>query len=200
MLNTIRQILKTGLLDKLKVHHSLYSVPCTAEFLEELVSTVLAENGHPNDWKPNRNHAPSIDMKLESGESISVKSGEYFPRTNTLKFSGSRLGKHDNITDMINSVIDSSADYYVCVAKVKKEWPSTLGFLDTKKYHLFVFPANLLKYDSTWIRSESGKNHRYDMEIEGMRCTIHSSMSSQLWTWVSTDTVGFPDKLDIILT
>jgi len=125
---------------------------------------------------------------------FSVKSGTYYIDKNTLKFSGSRLGKHDNISEMVKSVIDNSAEYYICVSKVDQDWSPTPAFLDTKTYYLFVFPAIALRYDSDW----SDHGSKYTMEIEGLRAVIHASMSHQLWTWVSTDTVGDPHKLDIM--
>jgi len=55
-----------------------------------------------------------------------------------------------------------------------------------------------LRYDSDWNEIHSDKGSKYTMEIDGLRAVIHSSMSHQLWTWVSTDTVGDPHKLDIM--
>ncbi len=198
MIEQIKEILISGLAAKLKIHHSLYRLPCTAEYLEEVIASILAENGYSNDWQPDRNHTASVDIKLDSGISFSVKSGTYYVDKSTLKFSGSRLGKHDNISEMIDSVISNSADWYICVSKVDQDWSSTPDFSDTKKYYLFMFPATVLKYDSDWNKIESNKGHKYTMEIDGMKAVIHSSMSHQLWTWVSTDTVGLPDKIDII--
>lgn len=197
MINKIIEILKNGLVDKLKIHHSLYRLPCTAEYLEELIASILAENGYSNDWQPNRKHTASVDINIEN-MSLSVKSGTYYPDKNTLKFSGSRLGKHDNISEMIKSVVDNSADYYICVSKVNQDWSYTPSFSDPKIYYLFVFPSSALRYESDWTRIDSDKGHKYVMEIDGMNAVIHSSMSHQLWTWVSTDTVGLPHKLDII--
>ena len=105
MIEHIREILKIGLVEKLKIHHSLYRLPCTSEYLEELISSILAENGYINDWQPNRSHAISVDMTLDSGMSFSVKSGVYDVSKSTLTFSGSRLGKHETLSEMVNSVI-----------------------------------------------------------------------------------------------
>ena len=194
MIDQIVQTLKSGLVDKLKTHHSLYRLPCTSEYLEELIASILAEAGYTNDWQPNRNHTASIDIKLDTEMTFSIKSGTYYVDKNTLKFSGSRLGKHNNISEMIKSVIDNSAEYYICVSKVDQDWSPTPAFLDTKTYYLFVFPASVLRYDSQW----SDHGSKYTMEIEGLKAVIHASMSHQLWTWVSTDTVGHPYKLDIM--
>ncbi len=200
MIENIIQILKSGLVDKLKIHHSLYRLPCTAEFLEELISSILAENGYINDWQPNRSHTISVDMTIENGPSISVKSGMYDISKSTLTFSGSRLGKHNTLPEMVNSVIENKADYYVCVSKTDQDWSNTTALFDMRRYYLFVFPSTALKYDSIWDTVESSRGgYKYAMEIDGMKASIHPSLSHQLWTTVSTDIVGTPHKLDIII-
>ena len=75
MLEQIKNTLIGGLLEKLAVHHSVYRLPCTSEYLEELIADTLNQNGMPNDWKPDRSHSVSVDMTLDTGHSISVKSG-----------------------------------------------------------------------------------------------------------------------------
>ena len=122
MLDQIKNTLIGGLLGKLAIHHSVYRLPCTSEYLEELVSDTLNENGMPNDWIPNRSHSVSIDMTLDSGESISVKSGTYDPVKQTLVISGSRLGKHETLDKMLDAVVSTHADYYVCLAKADQDW------------------------------------------------------------------------------
>ena len=132
MLDNIKQILIKGLTSKLKIHHSVYRLPCTSEFLEELIANTFTENGLINDWQPNRSHSVSVDMSLESGESFSVKSGVY--ANNTLTFSGSRLGKYQTLDAMISSVVDNSAKYYVCLAKSEEDWSSVPAENEKKVY------------------------------------------------------------------
>ena len=198
MLDTIKNILIEGLTEKLKIHHSVYRLPCTSEFLEELISTVFTENGLINDWKPNRSHSISVDMSLESGESFSIKSGVY--ANNTLTFSGSRLGKHDGLDNMIASVVSNSADYYVCLAKSDQDWSSVPSQNEKKIYYLFVFPSQTLIYDNgLWnkVETKSG-GYNYVMESIGMSARINTSMSSQLWTSVNESLIGSPTKLEIL--
>lgn len=198
MLNLIKQILIDGLTEKLKMHHSVYRLPCTSEFLEELISTILTEAGYINDWQPNRSHSISKDMSLKSGESFSIKSGVY--ANNTLTFSGSRLGKHDGLDNMIASVVDNSADWYVCLAKSEEDWSSVPSQNEKKVYYLFVFPAQTLIYDSNvWnkVETKSG-GYNYVMDSIGMSARINTSMSSQLWTSVNESLVGAPTKLEIL--
>ena len=198
MLDQIKNILVTGLTEKLKVHHSVYRLPCTSEFLEELIASALTEAGYTNDWQPNRSHSISVDMSLDSGQSFSVKSGVY--ANNTLTFSGSRLGKHVGLDNMIASVIDNSADYYVCLAKSDQDWSSVPSQNEKKIYYLFVFPAQTLIYDSgVWnkVETKSG-GYNYVMESIGMSARINTSMSSQLWTSVNESLIGSPTKLEIL--
>ncbi len=198
MLDIIKNILIEGLTEKLKIHHSVYRLPCTSEFLEELISNTFTEHGLINDWQPNRSHSVSVDMSLESGESFSIKSGVY--ANNTLTFSGSRLGKYDGLDNMIASVVDNSADYYVCLAKSDQDWSSVPSQNEKKIYYLFVFDAQTLIYDNgLWnkVQTKSG-GYNYVMESIGMSARINTSMSSQLWTSVNEALIGPPTKLEIL--
>ncbi len=198
MLDILKNILVEGLTNKLKVHHSVYRLPCTSEFLEELISNTLTEAGYINDWQPNRSHSISVDMSLESGESFSVKSGVY--ANNTLTFSGSRLGKYQTLDAMISSVVDNSAKYYVCLAKSDQDWSSVPAENEIKTYYLFVFDSQTLIYDTgVWnkVETKSG-GYNYVMESIGMSARINTSMSSQLWTSVNESLIGEPVKLTIL--
>jgi hypothetical protein len=198
VLEQIKNILIEGLTEKLKIHHSVYRLPCTSEFLEELISNTFNQSGLINDWQPNRSHSISVDMSLESGESFSIKSGVY--ANNTLTFSGSRLGKHDGLDNMIASVVSNSADYYVCLAKADQDWSSVPSQNEIKTYYLFVFPSQTLIYDNgLWnkVETKSG-GYNYVMESIGMSARINTSMSSQLWTSVNESLIGSPTKLEIL--
>jgi hypothetical protein len=198
VLEQIKNILIEGLIEKLKIHHSVYRLPCTSEFLEELISNTFTQSGLINDWQPNRSHSVSVDMSLDTGESFSIKSGVY--ANNTLTFSGSRLGKHETLDAMISSVVDNSADYYVCLAKSDQDWSCVPSQNEKKIYYLFVFDAQTLIYDNgLWnkVQTKSG-GYNYVMESIGMSARINTSMSSQLWTSVNEALIGSPTKLEIL--
>jgi hypothetical protein len=199
VLDTIKQTLTSGLIEKLKIHHSVYRLPCTSEFLEELIANILSESGFTNDWKPNRSHSVSVDMTLETGSSFSIKSGVYDPFKGVLKFSGSRLGKHKTLEEMLSHVVSTSADYYVCVAKADQDWSSVPSQNETKTYYLFVFDKTSLNYQTdTWFKKDKKDGgFKYHMEIEGMNASIVPSLSHQLWTTVSESLIGSPTKLEI---
>ena len=198
MIDLIKNILIEGLTEKLKIHHSVYRLPCTSEFLEELISNTFTQSGLINDWQPNRSHSVSVDMSLDTGQSFSIKSGVY--ANNTLTFSGSRLGKHETLDAMISSVVDNSADYYVCLAKSDQDWSCVPSQNEKKIYYLFVFDAQTLIYDNgLWnkVQTKSG-GYNYVMESIGMSARINTSMSSQLWTSVNESLIGPPTKLEIL--
>jgi hypothetical protein len=198
VIDIIKNILIEGLTEKLKIHHSVYRLPCTSEFLEELISNTFTQSGLINDWQPNRSHSVSVDMSLDTGQSFSIKSGVY--ANNTLTFSGSRLGKHETLDAMISSVVSNSADYYVCLAKAEQDWSCVPSQNEKKIYYLFVFDAQTLIYDNgLWnkVQTKSG-GYNYVMESIGMSARINTSMSSQLWTSVNESLIGSPTKLEIL--
>lgn len=174
----------------------LYRIPAISEFLEELIAQALQQHGYPNDWKPNRSHAMSKDMTLDVGPSISIKSGIYDPKNKTLKFSGSRLGKHDTIEAMVQAIGDTHADLYICLAKDPKDWSEPPAKDEDKRYYLFVFEASKLDYTGDWGVKESKKGgFKYVIDKPNFHAKIAPSMSYQLWTTVSEEIVGEPEVL-----
>ena len=174
----------------------LYRLPAISEYLEELIAEALQENGYPNDWKPNRSHTVSKDLTLEEGSSFSIKSGVYDPKTQTLKFSGSRLGKHETIEAMVESIGATHADFYICLAKASEDWSSIPGKHDPKTYYLFVFEASKLDYNGEWgVKTSKKGGFKYVIDKPGMHAKIAPSMSYQLWTTVDTSIIGEPERL-----
>jgi hypothetical protein len=194
MVETLKDLVIPVLTEKLRIHHSVYRLPCTAEYLEELISDSLNSVGYINDWQPNRSHSISVDMSLAIGPSFSVKSGIYDDQKQTLTFSGSRLGKHKTLDEMIKTINDTSADYYICVSKRDQDWSPTPPKSSPKYYYVFVFKADVINYNAIWDTKDSGV---YFMGSEGLSAKIVPSMSHQLWTTVSESIVGSPTKLEI---
>ena len=194
MVQTLKELTIHVLIDNLKLHHSIYRLPCTSEFLEELISDSLNSVGYTNDWQPNRSHSVSVDMNLDIGPSFSIKSGIYDDVKQTLTFSGSRLGKHTTLDEMIKTINETSADYYICVSKRDQDWSPTPPKSAKKYYYVFVFKADVIHYNAVWDTKDSGV---FFMGSEGLSAKIVPSMSHQLWTTVSTSIVGTPEKLEI---
>lgn len=198
MVDKIRDILKLFLVAKLRVHHMLYRLPAISEFLEELIAETLKDNGLDNDWKPNRSHTVSKDLTLVDGHSFSIKSGIYDPKKGTLKFSGSRLGKHGTLEAMVKSINDTHADYYVCLAKANEDWEIIPDKTQEKVYYLFVFESSKLDYNGVWGVTESKKGgFKYVYDVPGMHAKISPSMSHQLWTTVHKSLIGEPERIVI---
>lgn len=174
----------------------IYRLPAISEYLEELIAEALQENGYPNDWKPNRSHAVSKDLTLQEGPSFSIKSGIYNPKDGTLKFSGSRLGKHNTIEAMVEAIGDTHADFYICLAKASEDWSSIPEKADPKTYYLFVFDAAKLDYSGVWgVKTSKKGGFKYVIDKPGFHAKIAPSMSYQLWTTVNTSIIGDPERL-----
>lgn len=181
--------LPAKLRDMLTQHHNVYVAAAKAEQLEELVSGALANAGAANDWRPG-SHTVSTDITLtQSGATISVKSGEVKGGGTTLTISGSRLGKSSSsLASMLGQVKASSAEYYLCLARDKADWPADVDARSDKKYLLFIFPAALLDYgtaaDWTVRETDSGKKVYACSPSKGAiaSASISESMSFQLWT------------------
>ena len=198
MVDSIKDTLKLFLISKLRLHHMLYRLPAISEFLEELIAEALQENGYPNDWKPNRSHTVSKDLTLNEGKSFSIKSGIYDPKKKTLKFSGSRLGKHNRIEAMVEAIADTHADFYICLAKAPEDWSSVPEKDESKTYYLFVFEASKLDYNGEWgVKVSKKGGFKYVIDKPGMHAKIAPSMSYQLWTTVDSSIIGDPEKLVI---
>jgi len=196
MVDSIKDTLKLFLLSKLRLHHMLYRLPAISEYLEELISEALQENGYPNDWKPNRSHTVSKDLTLDTGKSFSIKSGIYDPKKKTLKFSGSRLGKHNRIEAMVEAIADTHADFYICLAKASEDWSNVPGKDEDKTYYLFVFEASKLDYNGEWgVKVSKKGGFKYVIDKPGFHAKIAPSMSYQLWTTVDSSIIGDPEKL-----
>jgi hypothetical protein len=181
-------------------HHCLYQLPCMAEFAEELVSKALSSASIPNEWHPIRSHAISTDIVGENGTTFSVKSGAFSKNKGELVISGSRLGKHGNLTDMVNAVLATSADYYICLARDKQDWEPYPLENEGKIYFLFVFPKSALDYRAgPWVKvvGRSGTSFTYEMEGAGIKASIRPSMSHQLWTSVNISRTGEPLQVTI---
>lgn len=193
----ISDILKIGLAIGLANHHQIYRLPCFGEYLEEQVHHAFARSGTSTDWEPDRSHRISVDMTLDSGETISIKSGDYNMTQGKLKFSGSRLGQHSSIEDMLRAIESNSADYYVSIARIKKDWTPVPNAGDFKIYYLFVFESQKLGYsEHSWTKQGTRNgNFNYSMTGHGVDAQIRASMSHQLWTVASQDITNIPAKI-----
>jgi hypothetical protein len=181
-------------------HHTLYRLPCMAEYAEELISRALSESGTPNKWHPNRSHAVSTDIVDLNGVTFSVKSGAYNRQKRELTISGSRLGKHGELSAMLAAVEKDSADYYICLARDKEDWDPYPMENEGLKYYLFTFHSDVLDYQASEWRKVMGRNatsFNYEMSGPGIRASIRPSMSHQLWTTVQEARVGEP--LEIVI-
>jgi hypothetical protein len=195
----ISQVLEDGLAEGLSQHHENYRLPCFGEYLEEQVHLAFSRTGLSTDWEPDRSHRISVDMTLDSGETISIKSGDYNVSQRKLKFSGSRLGQHSTIEEMLHAIEANSADYYVSIARIKKDWTPVPNLRDKKIYYLFVFESQRLGYaENSWIKQETRSGgFNYSMTGHGVEAQIRASMSYQLWTVASEIVTDKPARITV---
>ena len=186
-----------NLRNQLEIHHGIYRLSCSSEYLEEMIAHSLEISGYKNDWEPNRSHAISVDMTLQSGKTLSIKSGTYDKKNSLLTISGSRLGKHSNISNMVKAIKSDAADIYFSIARLTEEWKPVPLPSEPKTYYFFAFESHLLGYDKhPWIKKETSTGRsNYYMEGPGIKAEIRESMSHQLWTTISTSLIGEPVKL-----
>lgn len=196
-INNISNVLAQGLAEGLANHHENYRLPCFGEYLEEQVHHAFERFKITTDWQPDRSHRISVDMTLDSGETISIKSGDYNVAQRKLKFSGSRLGQHSTIEEMLHAIESNSADYYVSIARIKKDWTPVPNMEEQKIYYLFVFKSKNLAYaENNWVRQDTRNGgFNYSMTGNGVEAQIRSSMSHQLWTVASEEITNKPVKL-----
>lgn len=186
-----------NLKSQLAIHHGIYRLSCSSEYLEEMIAASLENSGFKNDWEPNRSHAISVDMTLKDGKTVSIKSGTYDKANKNLKISGSRLGKHSTIENMVKAIKAEAADIYFCMARLNEEWQPVPLHHEPKKYYFFAFESALLGYDKyPWEQRKTSTGRlNYHMEGPGIKAEIRESMSHQLWTTISTNLIGDPRSI-----
>lgn len=190
----LKEKLGKALSGNLHQHHLIYRLPSYGEYLEEMISKSFTDIGEKHKWEPDRSHKVSTDITLQSGQTVSVKSGQYNLQKNHLTFSGSRLGQYSSLEEKLNAVISQSADFYICVAKIDSDWKPVPKRNEQKKYYLFMFDSDVLDYDKhiwTSKKTKSGSEN-YEMEVQGFAASIRASMSHQLWTTLGTEKIGNP--------
>jgi hypothetical protein len=172
-----RPALLSHLESLIRAHHELYEEGrVKAEQWEELLSRALRMAGHPNEWNCG-SHAVGTDITLDSGSTVSAKSGVYDEAKRILTFSGSRLGKHGaDIASMVHHVNASRSDYYAFAASPKRK-PGLC-------YDIFFVPGALIHYGSRedWTLKPDAKSPVWAYSGPRLRAEIRSSMSHQIWT------------------
>ncbi len=201
----------------LALHHTLYRMPVSNTFTEEILDNAFSKTRFGSIWFPG-SHEVSTDIILPKANNLtlSVKSGQVTGKgkDEKLTLSGSRLGQNSqSMGAMLGYVKGTSAEMYVCLSRKATEWkvkdpppegkaikrPPRLPLpSENKTYHLFVFPAKLLDYgqSSDWTESKSPKTGvvtKYSLPHSDARqfsAEIRVSMSHQLWTYVDVALIG----------
>ena len=190
----INKNLKISIEKRLTLHHKLYSQAVKAEQWEEILEQSIRENGGTTDWDPG-SHKVGEDIGTNIFGRISCKSGSLDKKksgpkkgTETITISGSRTTKHKTLKSKINHLSESHDDNYFCLAKYKDDIKS-----GNYRYYLIIFPSTLIR-PSNLKWKEHGDN--YLAEGVGIKQTINTSMSGQLWTTFDTSLAPFRIELN----
>jgi hypothetical protein len=185
--------------NKLEKHHELYRFPCKAEQWEDIFDQCI--NSSSSNWKGG-GHGVGADVISENNNIFEInsriqnKSGEIDFIKRTLKWNGHRTTKHITLKDKINFISSNHYDYYVMLARDKKDWKR-----GNKIYYLIIFKSSKIDYSSLDWSEKYGKNNK----LSGWKgngnpnyfAEIHKSMSDQLWTTLNLDYLGEIYRIDI---
>ena len=185
---------------KITQHHNLYRFPLKAELWEDIFDQTI--NSFTSKWEGG-GHSVGADVVSENnslflkGSRLQLKSGEYNPKQNTVKWNGHRTTKHKTIEEKVDFISQNHYDYYVMLMRNKKDWKE-----GKKIYYLLMFESNKIDYSSlTWFEKHSKQNNLTGWK--GMGTTqpylaeINISMSHQLWTTSDVGYLGTPYRLEI---
>ena len=185
---------------KITQHHNLYRFPLKAELWEDIFDQTI--NSFTSDWEGG-GHSVGADVVSENnslfqkGSRLQLKSGDYNPKNNTVKWNGHRTTKHKTIEEKVDFISKNHYDYYVMLMRNKKDWKE-----GKKIYYLLMFESSKINYSSLiWFEKHSKQNNLTGWK--GMGTTqpytaeINISMSHQLWTTSDVSYLGIPHKIEI---
>lgn len=177
----IHEALKEGMSHFLTYHHELYSsVRCKDVMLEELISKSLKKFGIANEWLYG-SHNIVTDIVLQTNENVSIKSGVWNQKQNTLTFSGSRLGSYPTLEQKHAHIMETKPDFYIFGSK-----PVYPQNIEEHEYAFFVLTGEEINYSTPdqWVDGLAPSLHNENISAE-----IRPSMSHQLWTTVNMNSV-----------
>lgn len=183
----------TTLKNEVKKYYKLFPLlTLKGEHWEHVLYNALINCGFKPKWKAG-GHQSGMDIMVE-GEDISCKGGTYqntqfkngrFP---SLKFSGCRLTKHNNLRERLKYLNEKREDYYFCFPRLK-----------TGEHQLVVFPYDILKYNELeWDKTFNKKTKAFSGwkgEGKNIRANIVKSCSYQVWTSIATNLLAEPIKI-----
>ena len=185
---------------KITQHHNLYRFPLKAELWEDIFDQTI--NSVTSDWEGG-GHSVGADVVSENnslfqkGSRLQLKSGDYNPKNNIVKWNGHRTTKHKTIEEKVDFISKNHYDYYVMLMRNKKDWKE-----GKKIYYLLMFESSKIDYSSLiWFEKHSKQNNLTGWK--GMGTTqpytaeINISMSHQLWTTSDVSYLGIPHKIEI---
>jgi len=177
---------------KLKQHHQLYRFPCKAEQWEDIFDQCI--NSKSSNWVGG-GHSVGADVISENSKIFKKnsrfqnKSGELNLKKGIVKWNGHRTTKHKTLDEKIKFISTNHYDYYVMLARDKKEWKC-----GKKIYYLIIFDSNKIDYSSLEWSEKYGRNQNFTgykgIGNNNYSAEISKSMSDQLWTTANLSYLG----------
>lgn len=158
--------------------------------LEQLIDNALRAGGVDTGWDP-ESHKVSEDMLINlAGEdtSVSVKTGVWDDKKNTLTISGSRTGKHKTIEDKLAHLKGTSAEVYLLISGANSAKPEDPYYMITFRHEAIPFgePEDWVETPSKWV---------YESETAVLE--IRKTMSDQFWIKLKDPSLLTIQKLDV---
>ncbi len=164
---------------RLQLHHSLYDSRCKDVLLEENFHKALLSINITSLWKSG-NHKVKYDI-MTNGPHIGINSGQIDFKSNTLTYSGSRLGSHDTIEKKIDFLETNKPHYTFFMAQKKK----------SDSYFFCVLENSMITYKLDWQQREKV----FEAKSESYRFQIRESMSDQLWSEINLNLFSYIKEL-----
>jgi hypothetical protein len=186
--------------EKLQKHHELYRFPVKAELWEDIFDQCI--NSNLSNWVGG-GHNVGFDVISEnnglfkSNSKFQNKSGVIDLIKQTLQWNGHRTTRYKSLSDKINFISTNHCDYYVMLARDKKDWQC-----GNKIYYLVIFSSDKIDYSTLqWSEKYDKKNNLAGWVGEGndyFSAHISKSMSDQLWTTAKLSYIAdFYKKIEI---
>jgi hypothetical protein len=164
----------------LEGYHNLFpNIPLQDNHLESIIekSFIETEEIQNVDHTP-LSHSIGYDLSIKQNNinsKISIKSGKYNSKNNTLIFSSYRTTSYKTINEKIDFINKNHFDYQINFSK-KDVWDKT------KEYKFLVFSKEQFKINNLEFKEdESG----WLTENEYIKINIRKSMSDQVWYTVN---------------
>lgn len=170
--------------------------PLKGEMWEERLSNGFANAGEPNDWEPDGNHTPGIDMSLDNSPfSFSNKSGVV--KDGILTISSYRTTKFKTLQEKLDYHDSKKAKpftHYAFIVRDSDDTTQTCVFVE-KDY----INAKSLSWKENYGQRGKGKGEHngWSGKSKKIEMKIQISMSGQFWYYLNWEELINSDQCKV---